>query len=84
MNATTKVWVGGLGQWASQSMLEREFDRFGAIQKIEYDKGEEQACIQYETIDAATAAVSEMRGFPLGGPEKRLRMDFADVGEVRK
>ena len=25
------------------------------------------------------AAVNEMRGFPLGGPDKRIRMDFADV-----
>lgn len=27
VNATTKVWVGGLGNWASLGMLEREFDR---------------------------------------------------------
>lgn len=29
-------------------------------------------------LDAAQAAVLEMRGFPLGGPDKRLRVDFAD------
>lgn len=79
VNATTKVWVGGLGSWTSTSMLEREFDRFGAIQKIEHNPGDTQAFIQYESIDAATAAVNEMRGFPLGGPDKRIRMDFADV-----
>ncbi len=33
----------------------------------------------YEIVDAALAAVQEMRGFPLGGPDKRLRIDFADV-----
>jgi len=79
VNATTKVWVGGLGSWTSLSMLEREFDRFGAIQKIDYKPGGEEAFIQYESIDAAQAAVNEMRGFALGGPDKRLRMDFADV-----
>ena len=36
------------------SMLEREFDRFGAIQKIDHNPGDTQAFIQYESIDAAT------------------------------
>lgn len=77
---TTRVWVGGLGPWTSVAQLEREFDRFGAIKKIEYAKGEPHAYILYDSIDAAQAAVKEMRGFPLGGPERRLRIDFADVG----
>lgn len=78
---TTRIWVGGLGAWTSSVQLEGEFDRFGAIKKIEYTKGDTQAFIQYETIDAATAAVKEMRGFPLGGSDKKLRIDFADSGE---
>jgi len=82
VNATTKVWVGGLGSWASLSMLEREFDRFGAIQKVDYSSGMEEAFIQYESIDAAQAAVNEMRGFALGGSDKRIRMDFADVDNM--
>lgn len=77
---TTRIWVGGLGAWTSVTQLEREFDRFGAIKKIEYAKGDTQAFILYDSIDAATAAVKEMRGFTLGGPERRLRIDFADVG----
>ncbi|VVC97014.1 RNA-binding protein spenito [Leptidea sinapis] len=77
---TTRVWVGGLGPWTSVAQLEREFDRFGAIKKIEYEKGEPHAYILYDSIDAAQAAVKEMRGFPLGGPDRRLRIDFADVG----
>jgi RNA-binding protein 15 len=77
---TTRVWVGGLGPWTSVAQLEREFDRFGAIKKIEYAKGEAHAYILYDSIDAAQAAVKEMRGFPLGGPDRRLRIDFADVG----
>ncbi|KAK7604738.1 hypothetical protein V9T40_005924 [Parthenolecanium corni] len=75
---TTRIWVGGLGPWTSASQLEREFDRFGAIKKVDYDKDENCAYIQYDSIDAATSAVKEMRGFPLG--EHKLRVDFADVG----
>lgn len=77
---TTRIWVGGLGAWTSVTQLEREFDRFGAIKKIEYNKGDTQAYILYDSIDAATAAVKEMRGFPLGAPDRRIRLDFADNG----
>lgn len=57
---TTKIWLGGLGAWTSVTQLEREFDRFGAIKKIEYNKGDTQAYILYDSIDAASAAVKEM------------------------
>lgn len=77
---TTRIWVGGLGPWTSLSHLEREFDRFGAIKKIDFVKGDNHAYILYDSIDAAQAACKEMRGFPLGGPTKRLRVDFADAG----
>lgn len=79
VNATTKVWVGSLGSWCSENLLWKEFDRFGAIKKIDYVKGDHQAHIFYESLDAAQAAVAEMRGFPLGGPDRRLRIDYADL-----
>lgn len=77
---TTRIWVGGLGSWTSLSALEREFDRFGAIRKIDFVRGDNHAYISYDSIDAAQAACQEMRGFPLGGQDKRLRVDFADPG----
>jgi len=76
---TTRIWVGGLGPWTSLAQLEREFDRFGAIKKIEYNKGDSHAYILYETIEAAQAAVQDMRGFCLGGPDRRLKTDFVDT-----
>lgn len=79
---TRRIWVGGLGSWVSLSHLEEEFGKFGPITTIEYVKGEPCAYIFYNTIDAAQAAVQEMRGFPLGGPDKRLRTDFADTGKI--
>ncbi|XP_022099422.1 putative RNA-binding protein 15 [Acanthaster planci] len=78
LSPTTRLWVGGLGPWVSLGVLEHEFDRFGAIRKIDYFKGDDYAYIQYETLEAAQAAASNMRGFPLGGPNRRLRVDFAD------
>lgn len=73
-----RVWVGNLASsGVSLSLLEREFDRFGAIRHIDYTRGSQHAHVLYETLDAAQAAVSEMRGVALAGSDKRLRTDFA-------
>ncbi|XP_036387624.1 putative RNA-binding protein 15B [Megalops cyprinoides] len=82
-NPTTRLWVGGLGPSTSLAALAREFDRFGSIRTIDYVKGDSFAYIQYESLDAAQAACAQMRGFPLGGPERRLRVDFAKAEEAR-
>ncbi|XP_072306174.1 RNA-binding protein 15 [Eucyclogobius newberryi] len=76
---STRLWVGGLGPWVPVAALAREFDRFGTIRTIDYRKGDSWAYIQYESLDAAQAACTHMRGFPLGGPERRLRVDFAET-----
>ncbi|CAL8336964.1 unnamed protein product [Lota lota] len=76
---TTRLWVGGLGPWVPVAALAREFDRFGTIRTIDYRKGDPWAYIQYESLDAAQAACTHMRGFPLGGPDRRLRVDFAET-----
>ncbi len=84
LSPTSRLWVGGLGPWVSLGVLEREFDRFGAIRKIDYVKGEPFAYVQYETLDAAQVAANNMRGFPLGGPDRRLRVDFAEPDSPNK
>ncbi|XP_053705856.1 RNA-binding protein 15 [Synchiropus splendidus] len=76
---STRLWVGGLGPWVPLAALAREFDRFGTIRTIDYRKGDTWAYIQYESLDASQAACTHMRGFPLGGAERRLRVDFADT-----
>ncbi|XP_036007270.1 RNA-binding protein 15-like [Fundulus heteroclitus] len=75
---TARLWVGGLGPWVPPAALAKEFDRFGTIRTIHYRKGDSWAYIQYESLDAAHAAWTHMRGFPLGGPGRRLRVDFAE------
>ncbi|XP_053577038.1 putative RNA-binding protein 15B [Bombina bombina] len=76
-NPSTRLWVGGLGPSTSLAALAREFDRFGSIRTVDYVKGDSFAYIQYESLDAAQAACTQMRGFPLG--DRRLRVDFAKV-----
>ena len=74
---TTRLWIGGLGSWTSIVELEREFDRFGAIRRIDYNKGHDHAFILYDSLDAASVAAREMRGFKLNG--RRLKIDFAEL-----
>uniref|UniRef100_A0A8C5PM13 RNA binding motif protein 15B n=1 Tax=Leptobrachium leishanense TaxID=445787 RepID=A0A8C5PM13_9ANUR len=76
-NPSTRLWVGGLGPNTSLAALAREFDRFGSIRTVDYVKGDSFAYIQYESLDAAQAACTQMRGFALG--DRRLRVDFAKV-----
>lgn len=84
ISPTSCLWIGGLGTWTSLSVLEREFDRFGAIRKIDYTKGDNFAYIFYETLEAAEAAAETMRGYALGGPDRRLRIDFVDPERLPK
>ena len=80
---TTCLWVGGLGQWTSIDELTREFDRFGAIKFIDFPKGSNVAYILYDSLDAARVAARDMHGYPLGGPSRRLKIDFASADKGR-
>uniref|UniRef100_A0A8C6THJ8 RRM domain-containing protein n=1 Tax=Neogobius melanostomus TaxID=47308 RepID=A0A8C6THJ8_9GOBI len=77
--------LGNLDGSLAESDLRRAFDRFGVITEVDikrvrdYRKGEAWAYIQYESLDAAQAAWTHMRGFPLGGHDRRLRVDFAET-----
>ncbi|KAG9509489.1 RNA-binding protein spenito, partial [Fragariocoptes setiger] len=76
---TKRLWIGGLGTWVTLQQLEQEFERFGTIIKIEYNKGDDFAYVEYEKLDAAQTASQDMRGHQMAGSDKRLRIDFADT-----
>lgn len=80
---TTRLWVGGLGPWTSIDELTREFDRFGAIKFIDFQKGNNFAYILYDSLDAARVAARDMHGYPLGGLNRRLKIDFASAEKAR-
>ena len=79
---STALWVGGLGPWTSMETLEREFDRFGVVQRISWPADKNFAYVLFDSIDAAQAACQEMRGFQMGGPDHRLKIDFADPEQI--
>ena len=79
---TNCLWIGGIGPWVTPEELEREFDRFGVIERIEWPNGKGYAYVLFGTVDAATAANAEMRGACLGGSDKKIRVDYADEGHM--
>jgi len=72
------VWIGGVGSWNNKHALAREFERFGAVQRVVWPEGCDFAYVSYNNVESAKDAVEVMRGFRFKGSEKRLRTDFAD------
>lgn len=74
--ASTRLWIGGLGDWTSKDMLTKEFDRFGEIEKVDYTSGSSYAYIHFAEINSATDACSAMKGSTLYKDHKIL-VDYA-------
>ncbi|CAD6193558.1 unnamed protein product [Caenorhabditis auriculariae] len=72
-----RLWVGGLGSWCSADMLAKEFDRYGMIEKLDYNEGDDVAYICFEDTHAAQDACRAMRNYPLGGRDRSIMVDFA-------
>lgn len=74
---STRLYVGGLGAWTTIDILNKEFDRYGLIDKIEYEKGADHAYVRFADSTAAGDACRAMRGFPLGGRDNCIIVDFS-------
>jgi len=76
------LWVGGIGPWLTPDALGRVFGRHAAVQHVVWPAGKNYAYVLCASIDEARAALASMRGAPLGGQDRRLRIDFADVSHI--
>uniref|UniRef100_A0A915L7H2 Uncharacterized protein n=1 Tax=Romanomermis culicivorax TaxID=13658 RepID=A0A915L7H2_ROMCU len=78
---TRRLWVGGLGPDASMAWLEKEFDRYGAIEKIDFVRGDNHAYVLYANQEASIEAWKKLRGLRMrnGVLENLIQVDFADA-----
>ena len=76
------LWVGGIGPWLTAEALGRVFGRHAPVQNVEWPAGKNYAYIVFASIEEARSALAAMRGAPLGGLDRRLRIDFADIAHV--
>ena len=74
-----RLWVWGLGDWTSEELLFREFDRYGVIDKVDYKQGDEHAYITFDSIQSASDACAAMKNYALGGQGRVIRVDYAQV-----
>ncbi|VDN02737.1 unnamed protein product [Thelazia callipaeda] len=83
---SNRLWIGGLGPWASAEYLAKEFDRYGLIDRLDYREGSDFAYIRFTDQNAAMDACRAMKGFPLGGRDRCIIVDFAkdDLKDDRK
>ncbi|CAJ0572121.1 unnamed protein product, partial [Mesorhabditis spiculigera] len=70
-----KLWVGGLGPWVSADELSKEFDRYGPIDKLDYEEGSDHAYILYADLNAASDASRAMRNFDFD--DHVIQIDYA-------
>uniref|UniRef100_A0A0K0DEQ5 SPOC domain-containing protein n=1 Tax=Angiostrongylus cantonensis TaxID=6313 RepID=A0A0K0DEQ5_ANGCA len=78
-----RLWVGGLGSWTNADALAKEFDRYGPIEKLEYEDGAEFAYIRFADTNAATDACRAMKNFPLGVLGRKRRATKSPPGGPR-
>ena len=52
------------------------------MQSVEWPSGKNYAYVVCASIDEARGALAAMRGAPLGGQDRRLRIDFADMSHI--
>lgn len=75
---TRRLWVGGLGPDTSLAWLEKEYDRFGAIDKIDFVRGDNHAYILFSNTEAAVEAWKKMKGLKIknGVVENLMQVTF--------
>ncbi|XP_054742082.1 protein split ends isoform X3 [Anastrepha obliqua] len=72
---TNCVWIDGVTEKISESLLQSHFSRYGTVTKVIVDRMRYLALVLYDQIQYAQTAVKEMRGATLRG--RRLQVDFA-------
>ncbi|CAD6998331.1 unnamed protein product [Ceratitis capitata] len=72
---TNCVWIDGVTEKISESLLQSHFSRYGTVTKVMVDRLRQLALVLYDQIQYAQTAVKEMRGATLRG--RRLQVDFA-------
>ncbi|KAI1303566.1 putative RNA-binding protein 15B [Halotydeus destructor] len=73
---TSKIWIGHLDHTLDTLVLEREFDRFGAITKLIHYRQNGEAYVQYESVSAAEEARKQLTGTKVTWNEKKIVIDY--------
>ncbi|CAL8106455.1 unnamed protein product [Calicophoron daubneyi] len=79
---TRCLWVGGLGPWITYPAFAALLDEFGPPERIIWPSGKNYANVLFPSVEQAIIAAETLRGYPLGGNDKRIRVDFTDESHM--
>ena len=81
---TGKVWIGNLTCFADLKEVRQELDRFGLIRKLDYAEGDNHAFIQFDSLDAAQAAIASLVGYRIRNSGRTLKIDMCKPMYLRE
>ena len=81
---TGKVWIGNLTCLADLKEVRQELDRFGLIRKLDYQEGDNHAFIQFDSMDAAQAAIASLAGYRIRNTGRILKIDLCKPMHLRE
>uniref|UniRef100_A0A0K0EWJ9 BcDNA.GH11110 (inferred by orthology to a D. melanogaster protein) n=1 Tax=Strongyloides venezuelensis TaxID=75913 RepID=A0A0K0EWJ9_STRVS len=74
---SSRLWIGGLGPWASIDLLLKAFEKFGIVEVIDYKEGDDIAYIKFDSQSAAFEAFNKMKGYTFDRPDTHILVDYA-------
>ena len=80
---TGKVWIGNLTGSVDLSEVRHELDRFGLIRKLDYSERDNHAFIQFDSLDAAQAAVASLSNYRIRNSGRTLKIDLCKPLHMR-
>ncbi|KAF5400982.1 RNA-binding protein 15 [Paragonimus heterotremus] len=79
---TRCLWIGGLGPWITYPTFATLVEEFGPTEKIIWPSGKNYANVLFPNVEMAIVAADALRGYPLGGEHRRIRVDFTDESHM--
>lgn len=84
VNASRKLWIGGLSQTSTLAGLEDEVSRFGEVVSLDYTSGRPYAYVEYESANQAQFAAHHLKSSLIPALERKIRIEFVDTDKGDK
>lgn len=81
VNASRRLWIGGISPSLTFSGLEDEVSKYGEITNLDYTSGRPYAYVEYESANQAQFAAHHLRGILVAAAERKIRIEFVDSGK---
>uniref|UniRef100_A0A0N4ZPH0 RRM domain-containing protein n=1 Tax=Parastrongyloides trichosuri TaxID=131310 RepID=A0A0N4ZPH0_PARTI len=74
---SSRLWIGGLGPWASVDQILKAFEKFGVVEVVDYKEGDDIAYIKFDSQSSAFEAFNTMKGYTFDRDDTHILVDYA-------